>query len=61
MDEADRAEDAAITRCDRLEHLWGDIREAASRADAALRLELALARIPVSTAHRSQRPRRGQR
>ena len=61
MDQADQAENAAITRLSRLEHLWDDIREAASRADAALRLELALARIPVPAAHRIQRPLRGRR
>ena len=47
MDQADRDENTAITRFRRLERLWRDIADAASRADAALRLERELARLPV--------------
>lgn len=61
MDEADRAENAAITRFRRLERLLDDVREAASRADAARRLEWALARVPVSAQHRVVRLHRGTR
>jgi len=49
-DQADRDDNTAITRFRRLERLWGDIAEAASRADAVLRLEVALARLPVPVA-----------
>jgi len=53
MDQADRDENRSIRRFRRLERLWRDIAEAASRADAVLRLEGELARLPV--AHRGRR------
>lgn len=54
MDQADRDENRAITRFARLERLWRDIADAASRADAALRLERALAQLPAPVAVRAQ-------
>jgi hypothetical protein len=46
MDQADRDENVAIGRFQRMEKLWRDVAEAASRADAVLRMERALQQLP---------------
>ena len=52
---ADRDEDAAIGRFHRMERLWRDVAEAARRADAVLRLEVALAQAPPSAGRARRR------
>jgi hypothetical protein len=56
MDQADRDENVAIGRFQRMEKLWRDVAEAASRADAVLRMERALDQLPRPG--RAMRPHR---